>query len=368
MDSVVSSLSLAYLLHLQNIHTKNLKTSHIPLINIPRSDLSLRTEITHALNVTYPTSSTSEGILPALTFMDEIDLKSLIENNKNTTISITDHNRLSPSQEWLAPYITRIIDHHQNEHLYSNVLERIIEPVGSCTSLVVKLWQKNSFCTAELMNEPNLSTLFLTPILIDTVNFNITFDRTKPMDISSRNYLKSISGMTNESMNNLFEELQTAKFSLDRLSSRDLLRKDYKDVIVNGYKLGISSVTWYLQGSKGWLERDGSDQLWNDIESWTKENHLDVGALMTAYEFPLNEGGFQRFLWVWCGNNISKSQCEFILNEIEKNSTLKLTNGISGGWVKHGKFWIQKNITASRKQISPALVDILKSLPSKSKS
>lgn len=43
--------------------------------------------------------------------------------------------------------VSGIIDHHVDEGLYRNAVPRVIEPCGSCTSLVIKhfkeLWEKD---------------------------------------------------------------------------------------------------------------------------------------------------------------------------------------------------------------------------------
>ena len=65
-----------------------------------------------------------------LVFLDEVNLADLFAR-KQLALTLTDHNKLSPSQHLLADVVEEIIDHHYDEHLYTETTaRRVIEPVG----------------------------------------------------------------------------------------------------------------------------------------------------------------------------------------------------------------------------------------------
>jgi hypothetical protein len=66
------------------------------------------------------------------------------------------------------------------------------------------------------------------PILLDTVNFASDSARFNEKDTSAFEALKGLAG-PGHSAQALFDKLQEEKFNVASLSSRDLLRKDYKE-------------------------------------------------------------------------------------------------------------------------------------------
>jgi inorganic pyrophosphatase/exopolyphosphatase len=47
-----------------------------------------------------------------------------------------DHNILSNSDSHLDSSIVQIVDHHKQEHPFSDNIEMLIETVGSCSTLI----------------------------------------------------------------------------------------------------------------------------------------------------------------------------------------------------------------------------------------
>lgn len=50
-----------------------------------------------------------------------------------------DHNVLSNSDSNLDSSVVQIVDHHKQEHPFSEMVDMLIEPVGSCSTLVASL-------------------------------------------------------------------------------------------------------------------------------------------------------------------------------------------------------------------------------------
>jgi exopolyphosphatase len=159
---MVSALGLAYLEQLKSDTIK-----YIPLLNIPRDDLSLRGDIVWAFN-RFGVDNTN------LVFISDLDLE-----KDSSSIILVDHNALASSQLFLNSRIIGIYDHHKDENNFLTVLPRVIEPIGSCCSLIVSQWMQSN-----LMQylSPDIAMLLLSAVLIDTINLEESFGRTKDKD------------------------------------------------------------------------------------------------------------------------------------------------------------------------------------------
>ena len=82
-----------------------------------------------------------------LVFADEIDLAGLHAQHR-LVLTLVDHNRLSLRQAGLASAVTAVLDHHADEGGFSSASPRVIEPVGSATSLVVREAVRGSEATS----------------------------------------------------------------------------------------------------------------------------------------------------------------------------------------------------------------------------
>ena len=163
LDSVVSSLSLAYLEQL-----KSKSVVYIPLLNIDREDLSLRGEIRWAFD--------RFGVDKRnLVFISDFNL----QQQQDSNIILVDHTTLSGSQSSLRDRVIGIFDHHKDEMQFQNVSPRVILPVGSCCSLIMAEWVKSGLID-HIPQE--LSNLMLCTILIDTINLQESYGRTTVTD------------------------------------------------------------------------------------------------------------------------------------------------------------------------------------------
>jgi len=122
LDSMVSSLVYSYYLY------KKTNTIHLPVINIESVDeIYYRNE--------------------AVEFFKQVGLNienfiywGFVKNLNVSKVILVDHNRLSLKQENLyKDKIEEIIDHHVDEKLYKSFSMKIIEPVGSCCTLIAEM-------------------------------------------------------------------------------------------------------------------------------------------------------------------------------------------------------------------------------------
>jgi exopolyphosphatase len=164
-------------------------------------------------------------------FIDEIDLDALHERGQLRLVLI-DHNKLASHQKHLADAVEEIVDHHNDEHLYaSSVVRRVVEPVGSAATLVaLELLEAHGDDAAAVVLDAGLARLLMGPILLDTVNFAADSARFNEKDTRAYEALKQLASEgEGQSPQALFDKLQAEKFNVASLSSRDLLRKDYKE-------------------------------------------------------------------------------------------------------------------------------------------
>ena len=82
----------------------------LPLMNIPRTDFPLRTEVTHFLG--------KFGVTPAhLIFMDDLDLAA-VKARTDLKVTLVDHHVLSGVLKDLEENVVQVLDHRpQDGHL-----------------------------------------------------------------------------------------------------------------------------------------------------------------------------------------------------------------------------------------------------------
>ncbi|KAL4216751.1 hypothetical protein ACF0H5_024474 [Mactra antiquata] len=113
LDSTVSAVTYAYYLHSK--HQREVTASGsgrettltVPVLNINENQFRLRTETTYFFKK-------CQIDAPHLVFKDQIDFRSLNEDNK-LLISLVDHNVLTGEQTVYEHCVTEVIDHHVRE-------------------------------------------------------------------------------------------------------------------------------------------------------------------------------------------------------------------------------------------------------------
>ncbi|KKP00631.1 hypothetical protein THAR02_07259 [Trichoderma harzianum] len=354
LDSLCSAVVLAYIRSNTSPHTL-----HIPLSNIPRSDLVLRTEMTAVLQ--------EAGLAPAdiLTLSELPDLKP-----EDTEWFLVDHNALTGDLKKFQSRVIGCIDHHVDENVTSpDVKPRIVEPCGSCMSLIIEesraAWDAFAPLESEdaAVEDDNLAKLALAPILIDTLDLKEEH-KVKPKDILAAEYLHTKVHRHNHfHQTKFFKEITAVKEDISKLSFQDIFRKDYKEWEEAGLKLGISCV---VQNFDYLLEKAKKPDVFIDeLASWAKERKLDVASVMTTSD---PDGEFQRHLLVW---GITDKGVEAAKNFPNVAKSLKLEqwkDGLLDGDDGKRKAWRQKDLSASRKQVAPLLRDALKTVDGTSQS
>ncbi|KAH6605338.1 hypothetical protein Trco_007045 [Trichoderma cornu-damae] len=334
-------------------------TLHIPLSNIPRSELVLRTEMTAVLQ--------HAGLAPAdiLTLSELPDLEP-----EDTQWFLVDHNALTGRLRKFQPRVIGCIDHHVDEKVTSlDVKPRIIEPCGSCMSLIIDesraAW--DAFPAPETeedaaVEDGNLAKLAFAPILIDTLDLKEQH-KVKEKDVVAAEYLRGKMRPQHFSQPQFFGEITAVKEDISQLRFYDIFRKDYKEWDESGLRLGISCI---VQNFDYLLEKAGQPSVFIDeLASWADERKLDVASVMTTS----NPGGeFQRHLLVWGVTDRGVAAVSNFLGIAGELQLEQWRGGLLDGGDGKRKAWRQKDLSSSRKQVAPLLREALKTVGGASQS
>jgi len=301
------------------------------VINCPRADFVLRTEAVYLF--------AELGVdVATLLFIDEIDLDSLHRAGR-LRLTLVDHNILCTDQEKYADAVAAIIDHHTDGGLYPQAEPRLIEPVGSATTLVAE---------AMLRDRPELisvqsATLMLGTILLDTVYLDPAAERVTPKDRAIATRLAEVAGSNTD---DLFAKLQAEKFNLSELGTNDLLRKDYKAWDTPSGSYGISTVLISLEG---WIARDPGFVA--GLDTFLRSRDLVSLVVMLAYTDA--GGDFCRELVIYAADPVLAESLTVMLGSDDLELNRIRPAGLLG--LEHVKLYSQRNTSISRKKLQPVL-------------
>ncbi|KAF4973915.1 hypothetical protein FZEAL_9141 [Fusarium zealandicum] len=345
LDSLCSALVYAYIRTHSPPHTL-----HIPLSNLPRDDLALRTEMTAVLKHA------------GLTLKDLLTLSELPDlKPEDTRWLLVDHNSLTGPLRKFSEQVFGCVDHHADENsVRKDASPRVVEPCGSCMSLVVDespgAWEditsqdvEGSDATSE---NDKLAKIGLAAILSDTTNLTAK-EKVREKDTKAVSFLEARIHDPAFDRQAYCDEISAVKEDISDLSFRDIFRKDYKEWDGSGLKLGISCVVRdfaYLVDKAG-----GSKPLLEDFEAWTQERELDVASIMTT-SHP--GGEFQRHLLVWGVSDEGRKALDRFVRIGEKLQLETWRDGELDDGEKRFA-WRQRNLAASRKQVAPLLREAL---------
>ncbi|PHH67912.1 hypothetical protein CDD80_414 [Ophiocordyceps camponoti-rufipedis] len=324
---------------------------HIPLAHLPRADLGLRPELTAVL--------AHAGLAPAdlITLSELPDLSS---TDESTRWVLVDHNALTGPLARFAHRVVGCVDHHDDEGTVpSDASPRVIEPCGSCMSLVVDETRQHwdALTGRDAHDDDALAKLCLAPILVDTINLSPVAKKVRPKDTRSVEYLEAkLSNKDTYSRDAFYDEVSAAKDDLSRLSLRDLLRKDYKQWRENDLVLGISCSVADLTAL---VEKAaGPKHLLESLSNWSDERGLDVAAIMTA---STTDGRFHRDLLVWGRSLRGDAAVARFVEHASQPLRLEPWGRGELDDVGGSRFaWHQRELAASRKRVGPLMREAMR--------
>ena len=222
-----------------------------PFVPIPREELHLRREAQWLLEE-------CDISLDSIAFSGEMDPAEADQ------IVLVDHNVMSPESADLATKVTEIIDHHKDE--FPLPVHKTIAATGSCASLVGKLLLERGTSLP-----PPLAKLLLGAILIDT-RCLASRHPTTPLDREVAGQLAAVAGCDTQA---LYNKLWRLKSDLSVFTPGELLRKDYKEVAVQGVKCGFCAIYGALESISG--------HLMEEAQVFRRSRQLAHLAIMSAY-------------------------------------------------------------------------------------
>ena len=333
LDSMASALTYALLLDRERGDGHPVS---LPLINIPRADFALRTEAVWLFREAGVDAS-------ALPFRDGIDPGAAHAGGRLRLV-LVDHNRLSIAQSAWASAVEEILDHHADEGLYPGA-RRVIAPVGSCATLVAERLFESAPC---LVGEA-VGKLLLGAILLDTFNLDPGARKVTPRDGEMARRLLEIAGADRKAF---FDRLQAEKLNVSALSTRDILRKDYKEYVAGGLRYGISSALLPL---RDWAGKD--PDLQGSLRAYAEERGLALLLVMSVCTEP----EFRRELAVYSADRALRDGVIDFLNR-SKLGLSPLEAGLAAGAESATTVaaFTQADRGGSRKKVQPLLDGYLK--------
>lgn len=356
LDSVISALGYSYLNYRYD------STVMIPMINIPRQDFKLRRDIKFVLE----NNSITEDLLY---FIEDFKV---IAGDDNVEIILVDHcniqgETLIEQTKNGKVTVIGIIDHHADEQVFMDANPRIIISNGSCSSLVFNYWFKK-INDVEIFRQDNgqIVKLLIAPLLIDTSNLT---EKVEQNDIIAFETYESILEPEFRTMSfadhftGFYKQVKQAKKDLTGFKFNEVLRKDYKQFNFKGMNVGFSSMGksayWTFKTYSNQEILDGIDNVMNTFE-------LDL--LLATPSHTDNSGQYRREMFV-IYNKDSKHIDVFNTFDLLLSS-LKLNNDIYNlekfeqrlkalNEAKVIRLHNQSNLAASRKQIVPAVKEVL---------
>ncbi|KAI0791550.1 hypothetical protein BC629DRAFT_1287604 [Irpex lacteus] len=304
LDSLASAIALAwYRTTIQNIPS-------ISLSQTPTTDLHLRAENLHALHL-----AGLDPSAPPILCLDELPSHSPFPSH---TFALVDHNRLLPLFTHSASSssdvkVVAIIDHHEDEGQHKTADPRIVKtPVGSASSLVALYIQADKRAKEVMPGE--LARLLLCAVAVDTDGVKPggkaeEEDREAVGYLLSRANIAESSGLVGGGGEELHEipelreltgTLAAKKGDVSHLTTRDLLRRDYKEYTLvpssssasttttssnpsntqNTILVGLATVPI---GLSTWLHRVGADSFWAEAQEFVEERGLSVLGILTSF-------------------------------------------------------------------------------------
>ncbi|XP_062488580.1 exopolyphosphatase PRUNE1 isoform X1 [Pezoporus occidentalis] len=263
LDSTVSALALAYFLAQSSPAPR---AAFIPVLNIPRADLALRTETTFLLQ--------EQGIPTAsLIFRDEIDLAGLHRAGL-LSLTLVDHNVLPSTDAALEDAVVEVLDHRPLERARGPGCPVTVALVGSCATLVTERMAQGPPGVLDRAT----ATLLHATILLDSINLSPAAGKVTPRDVACVSLLEERFPDL-PARDTIFRTLQATKFDVSGLTTEQMLRKDLKVLSGDELVLAISAIYVDLET---FLHRPG---LLQDLDAFCQaRGYTGLVAMIVPYD------------------------------------------------------------------------------------
>ncbi|EHN01996.1 Ppx1p [Saccharomyces cerevisiae x Saccharomyces kudriavzevii VIN7] len=346
MDSIASAITFSYCQYIYNQSSDSDKDNlTIPIIDIPREDLSLRRDVKYVLEKL----NIKEEML---FFIEDLkDMREHIPHGAKLNSYLVDNNDTPKNLKNYINNVVGIIDHHFDLKKHLDAEPRIVRVSGSCSSLVFNYWYEKLQGNHEVMM--NIARLLMGAILIDTSNMERKVESSDRLAIKRCQEILNLAadeataqGLQDSDL--FYKEMKSRKNDIKGFSVSDILKKDYKQFNFQGkgpkgLEIGFSSIAKQIS----WLfsKHDGEAQFIKQCRNFQSERGLDVLVLLTSWR---KAGESHRELAILGDPKV--------LRELVEKVSDKLELQIFGGHLDQGvAMFKQLNVEATRKQVVPYL-------------
>ncbi|XP_072378140.1 exopolyphosphatase PRUNE1-like [Diabrotica undecimpunctata] len=338
IDSSVSATALAYFLHISRPKHISKEALVVAVQNVSAENFLFRTDNCFLYRqIQLP--------LEYLVYRDQLDIDHLVKSKKVTT-TIVDHHVVPRSYQILEKTVIQIYDHRPRDAAFdfdSKEVDINIEGVGSCATLIAN--SIFSGCEDVLFKE--LGYLLYAAILFDTQGLSTDTKRAKELDFQIVKKLEQKFNFT-EPRIAVYDRIWNAHNDISTLSPKQILVKDLKmveHIPVPGLPMLVEDFL-KMQGSyeavrKFAEERDTPLLILVGIDC-SNEIRRDVALFSTNEDDPIRN----RVLNLLCNCQQFKGY-DFEFKEVDVSC-------------ESVKCFRQGNLTLSRKQIIPVIIDALK--------
>lgn len=306
----------------------------LPIINCKKEHLPFKSEVMYWLK--------KHSIeLDSLICKDEINVNS-VEN-----LILVDHH-VSPYHE----KVVSVLDHrpYDEKSMLNDECIVNIQEVGSCATLVLAAI-KTDVGIEDIKKEQSLLHFLYGPIILDTINYSKDADKVRELDFEMTEIIESALSIEDieSTRQDIFKSLVDARSDVSSLNSFQILSKDLK--IVSNKNSTVKVAMPGLDVFEYPVMNDAAE----NIKLFAEQENIDVVMFMGMK--PVNNT-VERHLAVIDIKN--KNLFDDIIKTIEsmKNPDLELVLNDDIKFLD-GKFYNQKNVKASRKQILPVIRDLL---------
>ncbi|XP_065079132.1 exopolyphosphatase PRUNE1 [Ochlerotatus camptorhynchus] len=343
LDSAVCSISLAF--HLSRTPGTFLKTVNgadcvVPVLNVSREELPLKTEVVYYLHE-------NRFDLSDLICKDEINLPEVVDD---TSYVLVDHH--------ISKYrsnVVGVIDHRpfDTSSLLNADIFKYIDQVGSCASLITKLIQDSGALQEKSNDNTELMNFLYGPIVLDTVNFSKEADKARELDHQMAKTIEQYLNIKNSSeiRQILFDNLVAKRSDVSCLDSLQMLSKDLKIVSRNGRVVAIPGYPILVQD---YIKLENAA---TNLQLFAQKTGSNVIVLM-GMTVNSENGSVRRDLGIININDPNLQ--EQIITAVNSSTVPDFSlNKHDDSNFLDGHFFEQRNIKASRKQLLPLINDVL---------
>jgi len=178
------------------------------------------------------------------------------------SVALVDHNETNQVFDQLDyNMVDFIIDHHKLAVTTERPINCRVEPIGSTSSLIDKMFFEKGFEPSETM-----AKLLLAGILSDMLNFTSPTTTQEDKELA-----KKLNDIAKLDLDVFVGEMFKAKSNLEGISIEDIVTLDYKNFEMGSQKVGVG--TWETTGPEGVLEK--KQEIIAALKEKKKDQNLD---------------------------------------------------------------------------------------------